>query len=74
MQRVPAMMGMTCELCSKTFGTMLSEVHVRGLVIRAVCCACTDAIVTRDGKAPASIDEWNEAIRKTVPKPRRSAT
>jgi ribosome-binding protein aMBF1 (putative translation factor) len=71
--RVPAMMGMTCELCSETFGTMLTEVHVRGLVIRAVCRTCADAIVRRDGKVPASLDEWNEAIKKSVPKPSGSA-
>ena len=71
MPRLPPIFGITCDLCGRRFGTLLSEIDVRGLTMKAICEACTDAITHRDGKLPGSLGEWNEAIKKSVPKPRR---
>jgi len=49
---------------------LLSEIDVRGLTLKAICEACSNSITERDGKLPESLGEWNEAIKKSVPKPR----
>ena len=70
MPRLPPIFGITCDLCGRRFGTLLTEIDVRGLTMKAICEACTNSIIQRDGKLPGSLGEWNEAIKKSVPKPR----
>jgi hypothetical protein len=69
---LPAMFEITCDHCGKRFGTIVTEVTVKGMTLRAICSACVDAIVRRDDKMPVSVAEWDEALKKSVSKPSRS--
>ena len=66
---LPAPFQITCDNCGKTFGTALTPIKVQGLTFQVVCDACAQFMAKRDGKPPASIEEWNQALRRSVPRP-----
>jgi hypothetical protein len=66
---LPAPFRITCDNCGKTFGTALTPIKVQGLTFQVVCDACAQLMAKRDGKPPASIEEWNQALRRSVPRP-----
>ena len=66
---LPAPFHLTCDNCGRTFGTALTPVKVQGLTFRVVCDPCAQSMAKRDGKPPASLEDWNRALRRSVPRP-----